>query len=743
MKKKIKCCCKQSAVIALCSLLLSLFFVQICLAQSDTNIIKKEQQEYLKKAEQAQQQAMEQLQKMGIKVDPKKGLSKEDAAKLKTQLLQKAQQMKADMQAQMKQEKKVVHANISISTLPTQKQVIAIADRFYKRSYKQISAITKVHFDADLKEAEKNKFSQKDIRILSNKGAGLITFGNDHHVACVYLAAAVKAMPGDTLSINNFGAYLRIIDSVAVSLPVLLYANELFDKSPVILTQIGYSLLELNDDKKAETYFKQALKFDPAFGMAHSALCEVYIRQQRYKEAIAELFAGVKGWGGSASYGSLSASFNNLQQQANMSDTKEDFWNETGKQLRPEDALAPLVPDDNRIKMPSFSNCATHADWMEGGGYSAAVKGYTEFHKNLMSFADEFGKVHQEKPAIPANAVLRDYPNERFALDCILEYFQKKSAEEAKDNYKKMDEIRTHMTADAEVYMQKHAQYIKEYAKCLEGCGNDDYCAKECLRKYCLNECPAANSYNQKLQQSYDDYLTAFNKTKERQEKLLDDLFAFTGQWYSRIQGPYWSKIYAYEIRRVALSIIANCFGAYPQAFLFPAHNECGSDCSVYVNPYPMPPDRVEKKDPKGHECDEGSKHILHLFFCEAALTCEYFEVGCTEGVSASVRRNFGEHKSTTFFLGAGVEAGLGAVGGSAKFGAQFTVSDEGHMDGGFRGSVSGTFTVPGPSETQVHVPGSGGYNGAESEFTLTIMGGLKTETVKTSTTGFGKEPGH
>lgn len=722
-------CSQQPAVILICCLLLSFFQTAICNAQADTNRIKKEQQEYIKKAAEAQQRAMEQLKKMGITVDPNKKMTKEEVTAMKDKLLKQAQQMKE--QLQVKQPVKTVHASIDISKQVSEKQVLDIVNRFYNRSYKQLDAVTKSRFDQDYKEAAKNNFSKTAGRILCNKGAGLITFGNDHHIACVYLAAAVKAMPADTLSINNFGGYLRIIDSVKVSLPVLLYANQLFNKSPVVLTQIAFSLLELNDDKKAEDYFKQALKCDPSFGPAHTALCEVYIRQQRYKEAIAELFAGVKGWGGSASHSSLSASFSNLQQQAEMSDSKEDFWNETGNQVRPEDALAPLVPEDNRIKMPPFPNCLKHADWMEGGGYSAAVKSYTTFHKNMMSFAEEFNKVHSEMPAIPTRAVLKDYPNERFAIDCILEYFQKKSAEEAKDNYKKMDEIRNHMIADAQIYMDKHARFAKEYAKCVEACGNDEQCAKECHRIYCLNECPAANEYNQKLQLSFDDYVKAFHKTKENQEKLLDDLYAFTGQWFNKIQGPYWSKIYAYEIKRVALSIIGNCYGAYPQAFLFPAHSECGTDCSAFANPYPEEAGQAENKEAKGHECPEDSKHILHLFFCEASLTCEYFEVGCTEGVSASVRRNFGKEKSTTIFFGAGVEAGLGAVGSSAKFGGQLTISDNGNVDGGFRGSVSGTLKAA--------PPGGNGYNGAESEFTLTIMGGMKTETTKTFSKGFGE----
>jgi hypothetical protein len=49
---------------------------------------------------------------------------------------------------------------------------------------------------------------------------------------------------------------------------------------------------------------------------------------------------------------------------------------------------------------------------------------------------------------------------------------------------------------------------------------------------------------------------------------------------------------------------------------------------------------------------------------------------------------------------------------------SQVTIGDDGSVDGGFRGSVSSTLKVPTGKK----------YNGAEEEFTLTVMGGLKTE---------------
>ena len=81
----------------------------------------------------------------------------------------------------------------------------------------------------------------------------------------------------------------------------------------------------------------------------------------------------------------------------------------------------------------------------------------------------------------------------------------------------------------------------------------------------------------------------------------MDDLYGFTTPWFKKLYSPYWSKIEAYEIRRVALLIIGNSITGYAhRTFPFPAHTDCGSDCSVFVNAAPPPVETVDKKDPKG-----------------------------------------------------------------------------------------------------------------------------------------------
>ena len=558
--------------------------------------------------------------------------------------------------------------------------IVKIADRFYNRSYKALDAVSRNQFDQDYKEAEKLKFSEPAVRKLGGIGAALIAFGNDHNFACVYLTAAVKVMPVDTLSVNNFGGYLRIIDSVKTSIPVLLYANTLFSESPVIHTQLGCSYLELNDEVKGEKHLKDALKYNPEFGQAHSALCNLYLKQGRIDDAFMELLAGVKGMGCSYKQASDNLAYMNDQAENGNQDLKQKMWDETKRQMDPSEALAPLVPIIDRLKMPDLQTSDKLENWMEGGGYSNAVMSYNAFHSQLMAFVNDFSEVHKQQPVLSPNAVLRDYPNERLALDIITELYFKESKKITDDYQKSIDEITQRANDIKEDYLKRFEQYSKEYASCFEGGRADEYCLKECYRKYCLQECPNANKCNEQLQEEYLNFRMAFSQMSSDQTKLLDDYYGFVEPWFAKIYSQYWSRIYAFEIQRVALSIIGNSFGSFPQALPFPAHNGCGTDCSVFAIPTPLPPSELEKKDPKANDCPSNSTFKISISICDLGVDCESVEFGCTLIASGSVKRNF-KKDNTTIFVGVGAKAELGVVGASAKAGATVTVSDHGEVE--------------------------------------------------------------
>ncbi len=621
---------------------------------------------------------------------------------------------------------KRVSRDYKIKGAVTEENIVSIADRFFKRSNKLLDAVQKNNFNTDYKQAENEKFNLQSARRLTNIGASLITFGNDHNMACVYLATAVKKFPSDTLCINNFGGYLRIIDSIDTSIPVLLYANKLFSESPVILTQLGNSFFELGDFVKAESYYKEAIKNNPDFGQAHSALCDLYIKQNRLQDAIVELFAGVKGMG--ASYNQASNNFAQIQQQYTSTssndemESKEEFWGEVKKQTTSSDGNVQPPFDIAKLKMPGFPDCQRVEDWLDGGGWANAVQSYTGFHGYMMSSAQKFLEIHKQQPVLPPDAILRDYPNERFALDCITEMFLNFSNMEDKKYLKSIDEITQRVNDAKEIYIKNYGDYAKEYASCIEGC-TSEICIQECHREYCSKECPNANKFNDILRQAYKDYRNEFGGMVKRQTKLLDDLYGFTGPWLAKIYSPYWSRIYAYEIKRVALSIVGNSYSAYPQPFQGLAHNDCGEDCSIFLVPFTEKPDDINKKDPDANNCTDKTKIKIPLFFCYVGLDCESVELGCTEGFAGSVKRNI-KHKTTTMFVGVGLSANLGVIGAGVKMGGQITVGDDNSVDVGMKMSVSSNLKVP-----------TGKENGVESQMTLSVLGGLNTSTTNTYST--------
>ena len=382
-----------------------------------------------------------------------------------------------------------------------------------------------------------------------------------------------------------------------------------------------------------------------------------------------------------------------------------------------EDKLAPLVPQDNKIKMPQFANITSVNDWMEGGGYSGAISAFQSFLTTDMAAANELQQVLKEQPNISPDAVLRDYPNERFAIDCITEMIGDMSNDESMKLSKKTDKYIEQAVSYQQIYMDKYQRISKDYMSCLQACPTEnpmhDYCTGECQRKYCLEMCNAANSYNQNLQNIFDDWTRDFNESKQKQQELLDDLYGFTTPWFKKLYSPYWSRIEAYEIRRVALLIVGNTVTGYAhRALTFPAHTDCGSDCSVFVNAAPPPVEEVDKKEPNGNECPfEGNKLSLGIGFCSVDFDCESIEAGCSAGVSISAKRNF-KNKSSTLFVGAGGEANLGAASGEIKTGVTFTKYDNGNMD------VGGKFEMTGKV----------GPVGKNYEMSATLMEGANVE---------------
>lgn len=605
-------------------------------------------------------------------------------------------------------------------TAATKENSIAIADRYFKRSYKALDAISKSQFDQDFAAAKKQNLNFESVRKLTSTGGTLLTLGNDHNVACVYLASAVKAMPGDTLSINNFGGYLRAIDSIQPSIPVLLYANNIFSGSPVILTQLGNSYFDLDDLTQAEFYYKEAIKYNPDFGQAHASLCDLYISMGRIREAIAELFAGVKNQG--STFMQASTSMENIKGQYASApggddfESKEEFWGEVKKSSNPPAGGNPPGSETGKINMPKFPLCKSAEDWMLGGGYTTAATYYDQFGKELEAFRKRFKNVQDEKPEIPPDAVIRAYDNERFMIQSITECFFYESEKERTRFTKTSDKIKQSLSAEYDVFLDKLEKKTKSMMSCAEGCGNDKFCVDGCERSFCQEICPEVSKFNGHLEQVYNKYIEELVKYYQKQNEIFDNLYGFAEPWLGKIYSPYWSKICRYETKRVALSIVDNCYSAYAQPFNWPALSTCKKDCDSYFAPYGNIPDAVKNNDPEANDCPDWVKTKLPLGICDVSLTCESIEFGCSAGVAGSVKRNF-KHKSTTMFVGVGLNGELGVISGGIKSGVTFTVKDNNEVE-----------DVGSKTDVSVAVGVGAAKIGSTATGTCTVMTGCKSK---------------
>jgi len=85
-----------------------------------------------------------------------------------------------------------------------------------------------------------------------------------------------------------------MMDSISPSLPALVYAKNLSPNYPVVLTNLGNTVLELGDDRKAEVFLKRALRIDPHFRDARSSLVSIYLKRHDLGSAYEELLKGVE-----------------------------------------------------------------------------------------------------------------------------------------------------------------------------------------------------------------------------------------------------------------------------------------------------------------------------------------------------------------------------------------------------------------------------------------------------------------
>lgn len=608
----------------------------------------------------------------------------------------------------------------------TTDEVKKISEAFLQRS------ITLVN------EADEKNFVEKQLALIQNikddslkhiacirlSSTAMMFLGatNNSHIPIIFSAKAANAYPNDALLINNFGAALRMLDSLKAAYKILLYAKKLLPQSPVILTNLGNTCFELSDDRMAETFFKKALLYNNDYALARHGLVSVYLKRKDLRSAMEELFKGIKGIHSS----SLASVSEGLKYNKN-----KEAPPDPGEQSTPDNNNQSSTQNNNsnheQLKLPNFHQWMDTKAFLEDQSpdkWSKQLKKMSDSDtrfSNAMALTkmkqDEMIKwaEYQKKPGRILNE------KSKVAMEMMQEYFDDRLTE-ANRRYMIADSIAAAKATKAIVEIgdfynnrikQKGQQVDANHTENVNA-GNakqviqqeaenvqtimsmSDDMAVRCKRMRVVIENyfgewkKAAkqrhDSYNQLLETYWiycEQYLNkTYNPTEYKH--LNGQRKSFVAMQYSLIVGDYQMRKLAFAAMN--MSALASISGDCPEA----PKMEHGSSEEE--------DDDIEAPEGSAPDCPfKNSKGKLGAGVCSLALDCESIELECGEGVIGSGKWNY-KKKEFTAFVGVGFKAEFGIsqvskVSLEAKTGLQATFNKDSQLiDAGSKTEVGAKY---------------------------------------------------
>jgi tetratricopeptide (TPR) repeat protein len=577
-------------------------------------------------------------------------------------------------------------------------EVIKIANRFLIRSNKNISDANEKNFiDQQLGKVEsKDRDKLKIAQGLSSTAILFTGTGQSENTSVIFSAKAVTLFPKDTMIVNNFGAVLRMLDSVETSLPVLLYARQLYPVAPVILTNLGNTLFELYDDKSAENFYKKALKVNPDYALARHGLVSVYLKRRDIRQAMEQLFKGISGIYSESLADVKDKAKNNKSispPAPKIEEPKQDSGDNQG-QNQGSGSPNPNVPVDNLV-LPDFPNWSEIAALLNDKSIEKINKKLTQINSGNPAFSKAM-----ERSKMTPDQQQSWYENEtrpgrikfkrnEAEMDLMEEYFDDQ-LNAAHRNYMRSDSLN----------IVRFTKMFKQAASADEARSKQMAADPEAWQAYLIERC---NTYTQINNKSFNDWKKV---ASERHKKYEDILMTY---WISCEQ--YLNRTYdlnEFEIlNSKRKSFVASNFGLIYTDYSFRkfqfAFSNIASCASAAGNcPQAPPPpepaesneDKVKVPDKEAIPCPfKKNKLKIGLGVCSVGLDCENVEAECGEGLIAGAKWNY-KKKEMTLFGGAGLKADFGVKGyasasAGAKAGFELTFNDKSQViDGGFKTKV-------------------------------------------------------
>jgi tetratricopeptide (TPR) repeat protein len=570
-------------------------------------------------------------------------------------------------------------ADVDLSAVPTDDELIALARRYYDLYWDRLTLDERLFVESltwkiDIRSG--GPAPTRDVEEITTAAAALAAPGASRSASVVLSARAVMEMPGLGLALNNFGAILRLLGEITDSVVVLTAAREVDPESPMILTNLANSVRELGDVGMAETLYLQALQTTNDFGPALSALGEIYMARGDYEKAIDMMMRGSKMGFCTRVNDSLTDALDEAYGDSDRVPPRPPAW-DSSDSLASVVSVVPLMAQRSKavLILPRFG------DWGSIDSLAGSMEPLSEVMGKIM--AEDFSAVQQSvnlKRQVIAATSPQDYdiPGEfplRFEkqllhLRLIEDYFWK-TAVQATDQANKQ--------ANLDASLERYTSMVQRYAQRALAAGTE-----EDAEKIAAEFCTEAAAFARREFAKNKPIWAAMNGAVVA---AIEDYWAFSQPVLDSIYDPTTYKLAELDRRITAYSMTKMAYDHTVMLASMPiAHSECPRCGGTGIAEAPVgdasvPPDPDDKCPFKG-----GSKFNLSLGPVDYSVTCTTVEIGVSAGATASLTWDFKNKRVTQIFVGVGAQGGAGPVKLGGKFGAQVTFDADGSVS-----DISGT----------------------------------------------------
>ncbi len=368
------------------------------------------------------------------------------------------------------------------------------------------------------------------IREESSVGTFLLSSKDYANLGVYFIFDAGSLLPGDALVVNNVGGLLRTMDEIPEALSVLLYANSLDPKLLVVLSQIGNSLFEYGDDKKAELFYKKCFAIDDDYPPAHRGMGAIYLKRGQPGDAYEEILRGATvGFGSEVAQVAEGAKGScGFGQEDDDGFTGPEFPYEKAKNAIKKatkyiSVSSAVVKEKNKMSIPQFPKWEGYEDYCQNGP-TLTNKLLAENMGNEQKFADE-AKSHNGASENP------DYATEDFMFQSMTDICFQICNKLDKKYRKQKSEIEERAIKEFDDYGKL---WSAKYTDCISKCAKaeDDKCMKNC---FCTAMMDSWHNHQIAVKNLYMQWKSLTINLGDDLQKLQNDYYDATSDLMNRV----------------------------------------------------------------------------------------------------------------------------------------------------------------------------------------------------------------